>query len=48
MIELTKRQQDKGNLINQIQSLKNKGMTQREIYEVIGKSIITIKNYWNL
>lgn len=45
---LTKRQQDKQNLINEIQSFKNKGMTQREISEVIGKSIRTIKNYWNL
>ena len=45
---LTKRQQDKQNLINEIQSFKNKVMTQREISEVIGKSIRTIKNYWNL
>ncbi|MEG2985856.1 MAG: DNA-binding response regulator, partial [Peptostreptococcaceae bacterium] len=45
---LTKREQEKKTLINSIQILKNQGYTQKEISKKIGKSLRTIKNYWNI
>jgi hypothetical protein len=45
---LTKREQEKKTLIKSIHLLKNEGYTQKEISKKIGKSIRTIKNYWNI
>lgn len=45
---LTKIQQEKQFLIDEIQCLKSKGFAQKEVSEKIKKSISTVKNYWNL
>ena len=45
---LTKRQQQKQDLINEIKTLKEKGLKQKEVSAMIGKSIRTIKSYWNI
>lgn len=43
---LTKREQDKEDLMNKIQELKNKGYTQSKAAIELEKSIRTIKSYW--
>ena len=45
---LTKRQQEKQNLINQIQILKLKGLSQSKVAVQLNKGIATIKRYWNI
>lgn len=43
---LTKREQEKNDLIDNILELKNKGLKQKEVAEKLGKSLRTIKGYW--
>lgn len=45
---LTKRQQEKENLINKVKELKLQGFTQKQSSEILNKSIRTVKNYWNI
>jgi len=45
---LTKREQEKVNLIEKIKKLKEEGYTQKEVAQKIDKSLRTIKNYWNI
>lgn len=45
---LTSREQQKQDLINKIQILKNQGLKQKEVSEELNKSIRTIKNYWTI
>lgn len=44
---LTNREQDKQDLINEIKKLKEQGLKQKDVSEITGKSIRTIKSYWN-
>ncbi len=44
---LTKREQDKKDLIDNIEQLKAKGMKQKDVAEKLCKSLRTIKNYWS-
>ena len=45
---LTKRQQEKQDLINQIQKLKLKGLSQSKVSIQLNKGIATVKRYWNI
>lgn len=45
---LTKREQEKEDLINKVKELKLQGLTQKKASEILNKSIRTIKSYWNL
>ncbi|MGL5641258.1 MAG: hypothetical protein ACRDDM_03260, partial [Paraclostridium sp.] len=44
---LTKREQEKLELIKNIIELKDNGFKQKEVAEKLGKSIRTVKSYWN-
>lgn len=44
---LTKREQQKQDLINKVKELKSQGLIQKEVAEKLGKSLRTIKSYWN-
>ena len=44
---LTKREQEKLELIKNIIELKHNGFKQKEVAEKLGKSIRTVKSYWN-
>ena len=43
---LTKREQEKKDLIDNILELKDKGLKQNEVADKLGKSLRTIKRYW--
>lgn len=45
---ITKREQNKLDIINKIQIMKLQGLKQKEVAEVLNKSLRTIKNYWNI
>ena len=45
---LTKREQQKQDLIKSVKDLKIQGLTQKEVAEKLEKGIATIKRYWNL
>jgi len=45
---LTSREQQKKDLIDKIQVLKNQGLKQKEVAEKLNKSIRTIKSYWTI
>ncbi|WP_438564678.1 helix-turn-helix domain-containing protein [Clostridium sp.] len=45
---LTKREQQKQDIIKAIKMLKNKGLKQVEVAKELRKGIATIKRYWNL
>lgn len=45
---LTKREQDKQDLINSIKELKTQGFKQKEVAKKLSKGIATIKRYWNI
>ena len=44
---LTKREQNKQDLISKIQEFKSQGFKQKEVAEKLDKGIATIKRYWN-
>ena len=45
---LTKREQDKQDLIEQIKKLKEQGYTQKKVAGIVKKSERTVKRYWNI
>lgn len=45
---LTKREQQKQNTIKAVQELKEQGLTQKKVAEMLNKGLRTVKSYWNL
>ena len=45
---LTQREQQKQDTIKAVQELKEQGLTQKKVAEMINKGLRTVKSYWNL
>lgn len=45
---LTSREQQKQDLINKVKELKEQGLKQKEVAEILEKGIATVKRYWNI
>jgi len=45
---LTQREKQKQDTIRAVQELKEQGLTQKKVAEMLNKGLRTVKSYWNL